>query len=79
MLMYIIFNCFFLFCQSSITSGIQITFYVGDTEDQMKVDSSTKPADVCNFFIKKHSLSVTICWALFESINNEIFGMSDCL
>lgn len=63
----------------SITSGIQITIYVEDTEDQMKVDSSTRPSDVCSFFVKKHNLSLTTSWALFETINNGLFGKNPFL
>ena len=54
---------------------MQIPFHVCNEEDLMKVDSSTKPSDVCNFFIKKHNLNVTTAWALFESDNDGLFGM----
>jgi len=53
---------------------MQITIFVQNSEDQMKVNNRTKPADVCLFFIKKHKLDANISWALFEVINEGLFG-----
>ena len=39
----------------------------------MKVDSSTRPSDVCAFFIKTHDLDRATNWALFESVNGGAF------
>eukprot|EP00111_Clytia_hemisphaerica_P007490 TCONS_00021757-protein len=53
--------------------GMQITIYLKNIEDRMLVDSSTRPSDVCAFFIKTHDLDRATNWALFESINDGTF------
>jgi len=55
-------------------NSLQITVYVGDTEDQMKMDDSTMPRHVCVFCMEKHKLCVDGNWALFEVIKDSATG-----
>lgn len=55
--------------EKELMTTIQITIFVQNVEDQMKVDSSTKPKDVCQHFVEKHSLNRDTKWALFEVLN----------